>query len=176
MKLLLLLTLLLSNYSLHSQTYVYSYRLSIEKGVITSRHIDSLELAIMPTLFEDHIGFPYHDGYYYFKIEKMVEERGRRNRDHYNRRTGIRAHVDTWLGVGTFFGNPYSIRINEYGSCLGCLQVKTYTTVWIIPMMFHTKSTINNLRAFVFTNDEHIISQIKAGKQSATIWSTISSR
>lgn len=153
-----MLLILVTSYANAQSTYVASYRLTIDHGELVDSVSDSVELAIMPTLLHDHIQFSYHGGYYYFKIERLVYEKENKN---YSRKHGLSYYSTVFYGVGTFMNNPYSIRISEYSDCVSCGNHTSYTTIWIIPMLFHTKSSIHNLRAFVFTNDGHVVKRIK---------------
>lgn len=147
MKTTLSLLFVLLSYIVNGQTHVLSYVLTVEGGLIVKQVTDSTEVAVMPTLFEDHLSFSYHTGYYYFRIEKMTTKS-----HHVYRR-------DYYYGIGTFLTNPYSIRI----------EVGHHTTLWIIPLMFHRKSNISDLRAFVFTDDPRRIHLMR-------IWSTTLSK
>lgn len=170
MKWLLVFMLVFLTGALTAQTYVVSYRFTIKRGELVYKLTDTLEQIVMPTVFSDHINFEYHGGYYYFQIAKLIHEKS----STYSRRTRGPQSAEVMYGIATFMANPYSIRISEYSSCPSCSTGKAYTTLWIIPMMFHTKSDIENLRAFIFTNDEHIIKQIRNGKQGS-VWQSITS-
>lgn len=170
MKLLLTVLFTIFSYVVEAQTYVISYRFTVNQGKLVYKVADTLELSAMPVIVKDQVNFEYHGGYYYFKIAKMLHEK--KVRGYYN------SHVtpEIFYGLCTFMSNPYSIRISTYSDCPGCSLGKLPTTLWIIPMLFNRKSNIENLRAFVFTNDPHIIKQIRSGKQAAAAWLTISAR
>lgn len=123
-----------------TRTYtVYSYRLTVINGVTIDSVADTLEIVPRPLQVADHLYINYHDGHYWFKVETIHEEYPL-------------GELNVLSGLMTFNDNPYSIRMQQHHD---------KTTIWIIPLLFHINSSINNLRAFCFTDDPQIITELQ---------------
>jgi len=127
--------------SLSAQTYVYSYLLTIDKqGKATEVRDSCVRVETWPSISHKPFIIEYQGNTYYFKVLKMREE----NTSRY-----YHLHQSSTLyGVADCLGSPYSLRQDFKGNIF---------TLWILPMRFNTRSTINHKRAFIFTDDKVVI-------------------